>query len=118
LRVDYRDGSGNQSSARALAVECEERHLRSEENPAVEKSITVYGTTWCGDTTRARRLLESLGVAYAWIDIDEDREGEAFVKTTNRGSRSVPTIVFADGTALTEPSGAQLTAKLRETGKA
>jgi mycoredoxin len=91
----------------------EESLRRTRRTPAVEKSITVYGTTWCGDTIRARRLLESLGIGYEWVDIDKDRDGERFVKLANRGLRSVPTIVFPDGSVITEPSGAQLTAKLK-----
>ena len=83
----------------------------------MEQRIAVYGTTWCGDTIRARRMLDSQSIAYDWIDIDEDAAGERFVIATNRGSRSVPTIVFPDGSVLTEPSGAQLTARLRETGR-
>lgn len=49
---------------------------------------------------------------YRWVDIDRDRAGEKFVIQTNRGNRSIPTIVFPDGSILVEPSNAELSAKL------
>ena len=77
-----------------------------------QTDITVYGTDWCGDCRRAKRLLDENQISYNWVDIDKDPEGEKFVKTTNRGNRSVPTIVFGDGSILVEPSNPQLIAKL------
>ncbi len=74
--------------------------------------ILVYGTTWCPDCIRARRLLEARGVRYRWVDIDEDREGRRFVEQVNGGKRSVPTIVFPEGDILVEPSNATLAARL------
>ncbi|MEW6567604.1 MAG: glutaredoxin domain-containing protein [Chloroflexota bacterium] len=72
----------------------------------------VYGTSWCPDCIRSRRLLDDKGVAYRWVNIDEDPQGQQFVEQVNRGKRSVPTIVFPDGDILVEPSNARLTAKL------
>ena len=77
-----------------------------------KNEITVYGTSWCPDTIRAKRLLDERQIQYRWIDIDHDREGEKFVVTANRGNHSVPTIVFKDGSILVEPSNSELTAKL------
>jgi mycoredoxin len=74
--------------------------------------IKLYGTNWCGDTIRARTLLDNKGVFYTWIDIDRDAEAEKFVKITNRGYRSVPTIIFPDGSILVEPSERELLAKI------
>ena len=74
--------------------------------------IKVYGTTWCGDCRRARAVFDRMAVPYAFIDLDRDKAGETFVKQTNRGSRSVPTIVFPDGSILVEPSNAKLEEKL------
>ncbi len=75
-------------------------------------TIKVYGTNWCGDCWRARRYLDQNKIAYDFINVDGDKEAEQFVKTTNRGMRSVPTIVFADGSILVEPSNKQLAEKL------
>ena len=74
--------------------------------------ITVYGTTWCGDCRRVRTFLDTKQIPYAFINIDQDKEGEQFVIKTNRGMRSVPTIVFEDGSILVEPSTKTLADKL------
>jgi mycoredoxin len=77
-----------------------------------QTEIILYGTTWCGDTTQSRRLLDRNGIKYKWVDIDQDPEGEKFVKNANRGNRSVPTILFPDGSILVEPSDSALMKKL------
>lgn len=77
--------------------------------------IIVYGADWCPDCRRAKRILEESKTAYRWVDIDKDHEGEQFVIRTNRGNRSIPTIVFDDGTVLVEPSNEQLSTKLFRT---
>jgi mycoredoxin len=74
--------------------------------------ITIYATEWCGDCRRARKLFDKYGVTYRWVDIDDDDQAEQFVKRTNKGMRSVPTITFPDGDILVEPSNAQLERKL------
>jgi mycoredoxin len=76
------------------------------------KNIIVYGTTWCGASRRAVRILDEREIPYDWIDITYDAEGEAFVKATNNGYKSVPTIVFPDNTILVEPSSQELIDKL------
>ena len=77
--------------------------------------ITVYGAEWCPDCRRAKRILDERKVQYVWVDIDHDSVGEKFVIATNRGNRSVPTIVFGDGSILVEPSNAELSEKLFKT---
>jgi len=74
--------------------------------------LIVYGTRWCGDTRRARRVLDNQQINYLWIDIDKDKKGEEFVISTNKGNRSVPTIVFPDQSILVEPSNQELNEKL------
>jgi mycoredoxin len=81
-----------------------------EENKNSE--IIVYGTTWCGDTRRALNLLDKNKISYKWVDIDQNPEGRSFVEKTNNGNRSVPTIVFPDGSILVEPSNLELSKKL------
>ena len=78
--------------------------------------ITIYGTNWCGDCIRTRRFLDGHGISYEFINIDHDKDGENFVKTTNHGMRSVPTILFEDGSILVEPSTSQLEQKTRGWG--
>ncbi len=74
--------------------------------------FTVYGTAWCSDCSRTRALLAEHQITYAWVDIDSDTAGRSLVQELNHGNRSVPTIVFADGTILVEPSRTQLKQKL------
>ncbi len=78
--------------------------------------IVVYGTEWCPDCSRARRLLERNNVAYSWVDVDRERQADAFVRSVNQGKRSVPTIVFPDGSILVEPTNQYLTEKLGLSG--
>lgn len=76
------------------------------------EALMFYGTAWCPDCSRARNFLDKQRIAYVNIDIDKSPEGRAVVEKLNRGNRSVPTIVFPDGTFLVEPSTAQLAQKL------
>ena len=81
-----------------------------------EQAIKFYGAMWCGDTRRARRFFDDFGIPYQWIDIDEDKDAAETVKSLNNGFRSIPTILFPDGSKLTEPSNMALDAHLRELG--
>lgn len=74
--------------------------------------ITVYGGPGCADCRRSKRFLDEHGIDYAWIDLPDDPAAEATVMRLNRGMRVIPTIVFADGSVLSEPSDAELAAKL------
>ncbi len=75
-------------------------------------TIVVYGAPWCGDCHRSRRLLELHEVPFQWIDIDEQPEYQEVVRKYNSGKQIIPTIVFDDGSFLSEPTDAQLKAKL------
>ncbi len=70
--------------------------------------LIVYGTSWCYDCRRTRKYLDQHNVAYRWVDIDLDVNGRAFVEKVNHGMRSVPTLAFADGNLLVEPSEREL----------
>lgn len=74
--------------------------------------IRIYGTDWCSDCHLARAFFEQRGIPYEWINPDADPEAEAFVLRVNQGLRSVPTIVFPDGSLLVEPSLSALARKL------
>lgn len=77
-----------------------------------EPVIIMYGTRWCYDSRRARAILQEMEIPHDWIDIDKDPEARKYVEEVNNGFRSVPTIVFPDGTILVEPSNAVLKEKL------
>ncbi len=74
--------------------------------------ITLYGTGWCPDCKRSKQFFGEQRVPYHYVDIDNEPEAIAFVEQTNNGLRSIPTIVFPDGSVLVEPSNAQLAEKL------
>ncbi|MSO43049.1 MAG: NrdH-redoxin [Candidatus Planktophila sp.] len=80
------------------------------------KEIIMYSADWCGDCRRSKRLLDGLNVAYTLIDIEADRAAADKVIEINGGMRSIPVIVFADGTHMTEPSDIDLKAKLTALG--
>jgi mycoredoxin len=69
---------------------------------------TIYSTTWCGDCIRLKSALDRSGVTYREIDIEQDSSAADFVVRVNGGNRSVPTVVFDDGTVMTEPSARQV----------
>ncbi|WP_299024581.1 glutaredoxin domain-containing protein [uncultured Thermanaerothrix sp.] len=81
------------------------------ENPPT--IITLYGTTWCYGSRQARALLDQEGIPYHWIDIDRDLEARRVVEIINEGFRSVPTLVFPDGSVLVEPDLETLAAHLK-----
>ncbi|MQG25813.1 MAG: NrdH-redoxin [SAR202 cluster bacterium] len=74
--------------------------------------IKMYGTTWCGDCKRAKAFFERHDIEYDWFDTDTNEEFENYVKSLNNGNRVVPTIIFADGSMLVEPSDEELSEKL------
>lgn len=74
--------------------------------------IRVYSTVWCPDCKRAKKFLGEHRIPYENIDIEQDEKAMAFVEKVNHGMRIIPTIVFSDGSMLSEPSNAQLAEKL------
>ncbi|HVN56534.1 MAG TPA: glutaredoxin domain-containing protein [Anaerolineaceae bacterium] len=70
--------------------------------------IIVYGTTWCTDCLRTRRILDREKIPYRFINIEFDKEAASYVTLVNHGNLSVPTIVFQDGSLLVEPNERQL----------
>ncbi len=78
----------------------------------MSNDITMYSADWCGDCVRSKRLMDSLDVEYTIIDVEADPAASEKVSEINGGRRSIPVIVFPDGTHLTEPSDNDLKAKL------
>ncbi len=81
-----------------------------------QSQITMYSAGWCADCRRSKRLMDELNVAYTIIDVENDLSAAAKVQEINGGAQSIPVIVFADGTHLTEPSDIALKAKLSALG--
>jgi mycoredoxin len=74
--------------------------------------VTMYSTTWCGYCRRLKVQMDAAGIAYDEVNIERDAAAAEFVQNANGGNRTVPTLRFADDSALTNPSLAQVTAKL------
>ncbi|MBA8795631.1 mycoredoxin [Friedmanniella endophytica] len=77
-----------------------------------QDAITMYTTSWCGYCRRLKSQLQREGIGYAEVDIEEQPEAADVVTAVNHGNRTVPTLVFADGSALTNPSVAQVRGRL------
>ena len=75
-------------------------------------AVTMYTTSWCGYCFRLKKILKAEGIAFAEVDIEGDPAAAEFVASVNGGNQTVPTLKFADGSTLTNPSGAEVKAKL------
>ena len=75
-------------------------------------SLTMYSTQWCGYCHRLRSQLDREGIRYEVVDIEKVPDAAFVVEQVNGGNQTVPTLVFADGTAQTNPSVADVKAKL------
>jgi mycoredoxin len=73
----------------------------------------MYSTPWCGYCHRLKSQLSREGITFHEVDIEQQPEAAAIVEQVNSGNQTVPTLVFSDGSALTNPSVAQIKAKLR-----
>jgi mycoredoxin len=78
----------------------------------MSNSITMYTTPWCGYCRRLKGQLDRAGVSYSEVDIEQQPEAADLVAKLNGGNQTVPTVVFPDGSALTNPSLAQVQQKL------
>ena len=76
--------------------------------------LTMYTTTWCGFCKNLKRQLGKAGVELTEVDIERDPEAAQFVESVNGGNQTVPTVLFDDGTAMTNPSAAAVQKKLAE----
>ena len=74
--------------------------------------LTMYTTSWCGYCFRLKTALKSEGIGYTEIDIESDPGAAEFVMSVNGGNQTVPTLQFADGSTLTNPSADEVRAKL------
>ena len=74
--------------------------------------FTMYSTPWCGYCHRLSSQLDREGITYEVVDIEQHPEAAAVVEQVNRGNQTVPTLVYSDGTAQTNPSLKQVQEKL------
>lgn len=74
--------------------------------------VTMYSTSWCGYCFRLKTALKAEGISYDEVDIESDPSAAEFVMSANGGNQTVPTVKFADGSTLTNPSLRDIKAKL------
>jgi thioredoxin reductase (NADPH) len=74
--------------------------------------IKVYGAGWCPDCRRAKRFLGDQRISFEWHDIEVDPDGVRTVQERNDGNDIIPTIIFPDGSHLSEPSNEELAEKI------
>lgn len=77
-----------------------------------EGAVTMFSTSWCGYCVRLKRELDREGITYQEINIENEPQAAAFVMSVNEGNQTVPTVLFPDGSAATNPSLRQVKARL------
>ena len=75
-------------------------------------TITMYSTTWCGYCSRLKSQLDREGITYDEVNIEQVPEAAEYVMSVNGGNATVPTVLFPDGSAATNPSLAEVKARL------
>ena len=78
--------------------------------------IVVYGHTTCPLIGPIKGLLTQSKVKFEYIDIHQDKASADRVRAINNGNESVPTLVFPDGSTMTEPTIRELKSKLESLG--
>ncbi|HEX3920778.1 MAG TPA: mycoredoxin, partial [Streptosporangiaceae bacterium] len=76
--------------------------------------LTMYTTPWCAFCKRLKRQLAADGIEMVEVDIEQDPAAADYVMSVNGGFQTVPTVVFPDGSALTNPSAATVKERLQE----
>ncbi len=77
-------------------------------------SVTMYTTSWCGYCARLKRQLHEAGVTFDEINIEETPGASEIVERVNNGNQTVPTLVFSDGSSVTNPRVQAVIEKLQE----
>ena len=75
-------------------------------------TITMFSTTWCGYCRRLKSALDREGIGYTEVNIEDDEDSADYVMSVNGGNQTVPTVVFPDGSAATNPSLAEVRTRL------
>ena len=75
-------------------------------------TVTMFSTTWCGYCRRLKSQLDREGIRFTEVDIERDHASARFVEQINRGNQTVPTVLFPDGSAATNPSVVEVKQRL------
>ena len=76
--------------------------------------LIMYTTSWCGFCRNLKKQLAREGIEISEVDIEQDQAAADYVMSVNGGNQTVPTILFPDGTALVNPSAAQVRSRLAQ----
>jgi len=96
-----------------IATEDAQQHCHKQgERLAMKAPVTMYTTTWCGYCVRLKDGLQRAGIDFTEVNIERDEEAALRVMQVNGGNQTVPTIEFPDGSALTNPTAAQVKQRL------
>jgi len=74
----------------------------------INMNFTMYSTKWCGYCQRLKRDLRDVGIEFDEVDIEQVPGAAELVEKANNGNQTVPTLIFSDGTAMTNPSLASI----------
>ena len=74
--------------------------------------VIMYSTSWCGYCSRLKSQMQREGIAFTEVNIEHEPEAAELVMKVNGGNQTVPTLVFPDGTAATNPSIAEVRLRL------
>ena len=75
-------------------------------------TVTMFSTTWCGYCRRLKSQMDREGISYSEVNIDEVPNAAEYVMIVNGGNQTVPTLLFPDGSAATNPSLAEVKVRL------
>jgi len=78
--------------------------------------VIVYGHPACPAVGPVKAMLRQVRVDFDYVNIRQDHGAAARVREINASNESVPTLVFPDGSTLTEPSASTLKRKLEALG--
>jgi mycoredoxin len=103
-------GAGSSQLATVLR---RQNYPEQDEETGVSQSVTMYSTPWCGFCRRLKSQLAREGIEITEINIEQDPAAADYVMSVNGGNQTVPTVLFPDGTALSNPSAAQVRERLK-----
>ncbi len=75
-------------------------------------TVTMFSTTWCGYCRVLKKALDREGIAYTEVNIEQHPDAAEYVTKVNNGNQTVPTLLFPDGSAATNPSLGEVKVRL------
>ncbi len=72
----------------------------------------MFSTVWCGYCQRLKAQMMRGDIPFTEIDIEANPAAAHFVESANAGNQTVPTVVFSDGTTMTNPPYKEVVAKI------